>query len=315
MSKYKQISREIIMSNHMANMANEAPPDPIIYSNPYQSSYSNGNESFTKPDPKYSGFTPSYSAKASWGLLQRAVNTRIIAGMNNGSAKALTKAYHLEALDPKHRFADFLAVMHQEFKMQTDESTASKLSLFFIWLDEICRLSPDAVRVKLGGGPNTENFIRAGVAYLNGIQRKSYLLEVNGGRLIQNGKIFSTKTHSTAHSGSGWAIFVASPDGDFYAGSHVVSQFHHSSFLAGKPVLAAGEIIVENGYLKLITAKSGHYQPTKEQFFNGLKALERNRVHLHEAKALLFKNGKEFKIPVLTILRSLPLYQTYNVWD
>jgi hypothetical protein len=37
--------------------------------------------------------------------------------------------------------------------------------------------------------------------------------------------------------------------------------FHHSSFLAGEPVAAAGEIRVSNGVLKTVSNNSGHYQP------------------------------------------------------
>lgn len=60
-----------------------------------------------------------------------------------------------------------------------------------------------------------------------------------------------------------------------YAGSHEEGYFHHSSFLAGKPVSAAGEIEVNNGILKTITDKSGHYRPTAEytqQAVDGFKS-------------------------------------------
>ncbi|NJO01404.1 MAG: hypothetical protein HC880_06690 [Bacteroidia bacterium] len=37
-------------------------------------------------------------------------------------------------------------------------------------------------------------------------------------------------------------------------------QFHHSSFLAGRPVASAGHIVIENGILRAINALTGHYK-------------------------------------------------------
>lgn len=39
-------------------------------------------------------------------------------------------------------------------------------------------------------------------------------------------------------------------------------EFHHSSFLSGKKVAAAGEIKIEKGIIKLVTDESGHYKPS-----------------------------------------------------
>lgn len=60
----------------------------------------------------------------------------------------------------------------------------------------------------------------------------------------------------------------------FASKSHSVGVFHHSSFLQGKPVSAAGEIEVQNGEILLVTNNSGHYRPNKnvsEQFILELK--------------------------------------------
>lgn len=39
-------------------------------------------------------------------------------------------------------------------------------------------------------------------------------------------------------------------------------KFHHSSFLAGKPISAGGEIFIEQGLIKEIINDSGHYMPS-----------------------------------------------------
>ena len=50
---------------------------------------------------------------------------------------------------------------------------------------------------------------------------------------------------------------------------------HHSSFLAGAPVAAAGEIKVVNGRLVSISNGSGHYRPPPGYLINFLKVLRR----------------------------------------
>ncbi len=79
---------------------------------------------------------------------------------------------------------------------------------------------------------------------------------------------------STAFSGSGFAIWVCSPGGIFYSASHEVSRFHHSSFLAGGRVLAAGEWVVHDGTIQLITHKTGHYLASPQNLLRALWLLQ-----------------------------------------
>ncbi len=113
------------------------------------------------------------------------------------------------------------------------------------------------------------------VKYLNSAERAQYELFVQAGKLVdKNGNLYDTKSASSAFSG-GRAIFVMGKTGRIFANkSHSVGKFHHSSFLAGQPVGAAGEIKVDNGEIKLISNKSGHYKPSKmyiDQFLKELK--------------------------------------------
>ena len=56
------------------------------------------------------------------------------------------------------------------------------------------------------------------------------------------------------------------PMGNIYAANdRVPGKFQHSSFLAGSPIAAAGEIEVHDGVVKFISGKSGHYRPSAQQ--------------------------------------------------
>jgi hypothetical protein len=89
-------------------------------------------------------------------------------------------------------------------------------------------------------------------------------LHFSNGRLYDEDDDIWSTTHLETHwARDGWGIFVVSPDGRIYGGSHVVGEHHHSSFLAGGMVSAAGEMVVDpTGVVRFITAKSGHYMPT-----------------------------------------------------
>ncbi|MDP2007700.1 MAG: hypothetical protein Q8K45_18665 [Rubrivivax sp.] len=61
-------------------------------------------------------------------------------------------------------------------------------------------------------------------------------------------------------------IWVCAPhpvtgNATFYTSVCLKNQFHHSSFMQGKGVIAAGEWIVRAGYLMRISGCSGHYKP------------------------------------------------------
>lgn len=78
----------------------------------------------------------------------------------------------------------------------------------------------------------------------------------------------------TGGARDGKYIFVMDPQGRIFAGAPRIFEFHHSSFLAGSKVAAAGEIEVASGMLLMHDNNSGHYKPTdmhNDQFVNELK--------------------------------------------
>ena len=77
-------------------------------------------------------------------------------------------------------------------------------------------------------------------------------------------------------------------EGNLYASTRqIVGQFHHSSFLAGQPVAAAGELQVKNGILEYITNSSGHYWPTREMTQQAVERLRQAGVQIADHQIYL----------------------------
>ena len=103
------------------------------------------------------------------------------------------------------------------------------------------------------------------VKYLSEAERASMEVFVENGKLVDKaGKLLDTSSASSVFGGGeGKAIFVMDRNGRIFMSSfQKPGVFHHSSFLGGKPVAAAGEITISNGRLVGLTARSGHYRPS-----------------------------------------------------
>jgi hypothetical protein len=115
----------------------------------------------------------------------------------------------------------------------------------------------------------------AGTHYLLGAERGRYLVTVSAQhRLVQDGFLLNT---SAGHTGM--FIFVMDGEGAIYSADKSVVS-HHSAFLAGGPVAAAGWWQVVYGALKWISNDSGHYQPPLDYTKQVLTELKRRGVDI-----------------------------------
>lgn len=129
------------------------------------------------------------------------------------------------------------------------------------------------------------------VQYLSESQRARFKLTVSDGKLYDaRGRLFDTSDAQSLHTEDDpRAIFVMDHDGNIYASkSHVVGEFHHSSFLAGGDVAGAGELKVSNGILKLVSDGSGHYQPTLDMTRQVARELQSRGVPLDDVDVQLW---------------------------
>jgi len=88
-------------------------------------------------------------------------------------------------------------------------------------------------------------------------------------------------------------IYVMDVQGNIYVSDSAPGVFHHSSFLAGQPVAAAGEISVVNGRLMLINDYSGHYLPTDVNNQQVVTELRRRGVEVPQS-AQQWRSGARF---------------------
>ena len=112
-----------------------------------------------------------------------------------------------------------------------------------------------------------------------------------GGSITQGGEPFDTSKMYSKFMGDGFGIYVMGKDGTFYATSHKIGLFHHSSFLGGGDVAGAGEMKVVGGTLQFITNKSGHYWPGDQELAQTLNELQGASGFAAAGLAQLMPNG------------------------
>lgn len=185
------------------------------------------------------------------------------AALHLHETKFLDVSVWLEAVDPKHRYSKSLK-KYFCFWQQQQQENSQRQEDFFTWLD-----FGNGRSVDLPWCPRRVLESRR-VKYMTPRERSYFEVVVSNGRLqwANTGKPCYTrrsrlqKTFGKRIIRSGTWIFVLSRNNRLYVGQKIKGRLHHSSFTAGAPTLASGNIHVsEDGILKSISPKSGHYRP------------------------------------------------------
>lgn len=203
---------------------------------------------------------------------QRASGRRAEAGTRWGGAPgsvALDEQYDYEFLSPNHLYGRNVAEFQSVWKAAGSPGTD-----FEDWVGQAGRGVPvqgkaefDALTKKHGAYPSP-------VTYLSPVQSAQHQLRVN------NGEIGIVSNQPLQRDGRP-VVFVVHPDGNVLLGNYERGKFHHSSLRNGGNVLGAGELYLNNdGTLKAISDKSGHYLPDGLRMLQGLAALKKAGVVL-----------------------------------
>ena len=130
------------------------------------------------------------------------------------------------------------------------------------------------------------------VAFAKKAQRIKYLVFVddNGKFTDEDGTRIDTKKNGPMSGQVLWAMdrygnmFVYD---DWAFGKDLgIGQVNHSSMNAGKEVICAGMIIVEDGEVTYLTNTSGHYKPTNSHLANAMEILLSEGLDLSNAAIL-----------------------------
>ncbi|KAF9281375.1 hypothetical protein BGZ68_006665 [Mortierella alpina] len=223
-------------------------------------------------------------------------------GVSTEEALVLLTEHWLEMSDKKHRYGSNLKPYHEHW-LQEDTSQN-----FFYWLDK-----GDGKTLDLEERPRAR-LEEERVQYLKEHERDQFAVHVVNGLLYykESGKAVHTLPTSVqagddvdvsqvlpdTEAGDDEAtrmekkrirnkskyIYVTDPKGTLYVAQKKKGNFHHSSFLGGGTVCAAGGIIVNHGKLVKINPKSGHYRPGQRHFDRLLTNLKNMGISLEGVK-------------------------------
>ncbi|RLN48009.1 hypothetical protein BBJ28_00000397 [Nothophytophthora sp. Chile5] len=178
-------------------------------------------------------------------------------------ASILHKDFWLEALDDEHRYGFHLRAFHKAWKHEMADgsnNSGSNNASFFYWLDHGAGRSLELPECSQHELRHTH------VEYCSAEQRKSYELRfVPGDGALGGVGVEYAVSGEVVHTDerSKW-IFVVDLTGRMYLGRKRKGRFHHSSFVSGEPIVAAGKIIIKHGVIVAIEPHSGHFKPRLE---------------------------------------------------
>jgi hypothetical protein len=245
----------------------------------------------------------------------------------------LTPAFQVEKLNPQHKFGYVVEKYDQPLKQLLEKAqqlVAKFLAIvgdkansvnFTQWLQRqntedskaVLALVESWKKVSLADLKGEKNMVN----YLDMEMRQKYVIEPGTDGLLYsrepdpagfkfNQALFDTAMSTAAFGGrSKKAIWIQGPSGRFYSSNESkAGKFHHSSFLAGREVKAAGDWEVDHGKLKTISATSGHYRPPLEAVRGALADLQATSKQILGWGAIVevYKNGVLTPVPVKEFL-------------
>ena len=186
--------------------------------------------------------------------------------------------YILEARDPKHRYAQNL----RPYQNMWREAEISKQVDFFDWLD----LAQDNGKLVEAVEVSRQKLDSERIRYCDEKERKQYSVQIEDDRLRWAESGLPCHSHQVGTPAADHFLFVMSHCGSLYIGPHSMGDFHHSSFLAGGVAAAAGIIELNHGQVKMISADSGHYTPSVDNFNQFIGHLEQQGISMEGVRLI-----------------------------
>ena len=181
--------------------------------------------------------------------------------------KLLTGKYIREAVDPQHRPVTVQNQLDAQYKKEFELDTDFDGD-FYMWLENEKKKIP-------GSGDK--------VVYLTNEQRANFLVTFAATRLVPNPDAEQPyREFISTHSGEFIFALASKPQPSLYVGLKSVGTFHHSSLYAGRAVLGAGTMVVENGVVLQVNNHSGHYKPGFSEMVKVVEHMRQNGATVDE---------------------------------
>jgi hypothetical protein len=214
--------------------------------------------------------------------------TSLPAGLSTSSSSSslqslesvsLDAAHWLEVADSRHRYGSALRPYYEAWIAQGERDRGASTDNFFRFLDgpdgrdldlvqhencaPCCRYRPRDDVPPPRKRPVSRKVLEESILdYCNAERRRQYVVAVRDGALVWAVDGEHWAAGDVVHTGTcDKYIFVMGLDGSLYVNRKVKGRFHHSCFLAGGRVRAAGRIVVLDGRVVFVAAQSGHYKP------------------------------------------------------
>ncbi|MGV3346095.1 hypothetical protein ACGVWS_10220 [Enterobacteriaceae bacterium LUAb1] len=149
---------------------------------------------------------------------------------------------------------------------------------FSLWLDQVWLRKYNLNTLNL-------QMLHDEIIYFNDQEKNKYEVIIDHDGLLrrmQTREILSTSEYE-AHTQKNKGIFVLTTREKLYVGYHS-KNIRHSSFCGGQDIMAAGEIVVDNGKINLLNRFSGHYKPSSHSTIVMLNFLNKHNVKTDDIK-------------------------------
>lgn len=208
------------------------------------------------------------------------VNNQLIALMDDRNLHKSQNPYYIPGKSPKF-ISQFLNPGERNLEDTADHNEETKQHISMARHQQvILRVNKESQREDVEQKTNL----------LSPEERAKYRVLIRNKLFLQNNKPFDT-SNMISHGKRGYASFTLNANGELYLFEHKegIDKMAHSSMTAGSPVVAAGEIKIENGVLKAITTHSGHYRPSLFNVHRVLEYFTHNDVDISQAKVVTFE--------------------------
>ena len=200
-----------------------------------------------------------------------------VSGVVRSASKELSSLYTWEFRDSKHR--DGISLSKKRFKYESLVLKNGYKQGFWQWLEKSSPLP--------------------GTTYVSRKDRDLYKVVFENGRLVAPAQY--------AHQKNCSLIFVIDRCNTMYVGEKIDAEtkdtmnFNHASFLSGEPVVSAGKLVVDDGYIVQLSDHSGHYCPTIHEVVFGLKFLQESGVDIEKIAVDIHAQKKSYSSAIFVL--------------